>query len=209
MQKTRFKFYLTEVWLILFILLSCYAYWLFWSVGDAALTAWYLPQTLDELTQSSHYWKIISPVFIHFTEFHLITNLALWWFYGRIIGSVAPGWLILLTCSSGILGNLIQWWSGGHLFGGMSGVVSCLIGFFAINEFLRRETVFFINRVDVFVFLGYLALVATGFFGVYSNAAHFVGLFSGTLIGLVFIKLHPVVVKEKKDSSQEASKDNN
>lgn len=188
MDKSKLNLIVSQSWLSLFTLLSCYGYWLFYLHGDAGVAFWYLPEVYEELFDTHFYWQLLTPVFIHFDQWHLASNLFMWWYFGRIIGQVSYQWLVLLTLFCGIISNIIQWWYAGNLFGGMSGVVSAVIGFLAINQFMRPQGIFFINWFLVFIYFGYLLVVASGYFGVYSNAAHFAGLLGGILIGFCFVK---------------------
>lgn len=188
LDKPDYNQIIAYSWLALIALLSGYAYWQFYSYGDAGVASWYLPQTYHELLQTHSYWRLLTPSFIHFSEWHLISNLIIWLYFGRFIGQVSSGWFIFLTLCSAIISNSVQWWYGGALFGGLSGVASAVIGFLAINQWLRPQGIFFINMALVFIYFCYLLVVATGYFGVYSNAAHFVGLLLGIIIGYCFVK---------------------
>ena len=77
------------------------------------------------------FWRLITPIFLHFGIVHFIFN-SLWLSMlgsriERLSGSIH---LILLVLISGLVSNLAQfWWSGAANFGGMSGVVYALLGY--------------------------------------------------------------------------------
>jgi GlpG protein len=96
--------------------------------------------------------------------------------------------LLSLFFSCALFTNLAQWYVRGPLFGGLSGVVSALVGFYAVNQWFSPQGPFYIQWTFVAFYIGYLLLVASGWFGVYSNAAHFGGLTFGIMFG--FLRLN-------------------
>jgi len=181
----------SDLIIIAIAIASAYVYWQFYLYGDKGVSALYLPETYSQLVDSLHYWKIFTPSFIHFTESHLITNLILLWYFGRIIGSVSNRWLVLLIVSSAGVSNSIEWVLSGPLFGGASGVVAALVGFLAANQLIRPNGSFFVNYWLLIGFFVYLIVVSTGYFGLYSNAAHISGAAWGFLVGGLFIFTQP------------------
>lgn len=167
-------------------LASAYAYWQFYLLGDSGINALYLPATINELIDSWQYWKIFTPSLIHFTEWHLITNIALLWYFGRIIGSYSIFWLLFVLITAAGVSNIVEWAISGPLFGGASGIVAALVGFLAANQLIKPKGVFFVNSWLLIGFFVYLIVVSTGYFGLYSNAAHFSGAIWGFLVGVIF-----------------------
>ncbi len=86
---------------------------------------------LQFLATSGEYWRLLTPVFLHFGWLHITFNSLWTWELGALIeqrlGTVA---LVLLVVCCGVGSNIAQYlWSGPTLFGGMSGVVYALLGF--------------------------------------------------------------------------------
>lgn len=185
--------------LIFGVIFICGAvYWLFFIGGDQYIADLYLPPSWKQVVQNYSYWQFVTPSFIHFTEWHLISNLLLWWYLARIISSVSPIGLFALFISSAIISNYSQWLWSDMLFGGMSGVVAALFGFLAGHQILRPQGVFFIQWYFIGIYLLFLIVVATGHFGVYSNAAHFSGVLWGGCVSILFIKFnHPKRVYQR------------
>ena len=192
------RFLPVDILLFLIALASAYGYWLFYSVGDNALAGWYLPQTINELIQSLAFWKLLTPSFIHFNEIHLISNVVLLWFFGRTISERSLNWFIGLLLSAALVSNSAEWAASGPLFGGLSGVVSACVGFIAFDHFFAKSRQFKVESWIIIAFFVYLVVVSSGYFGLYSNAAHFSGAVWGILVGALQSKLQPKEVKESQ-----------
>lgn len=142
--------------------------------------------------EAGQYWRLITPIFLHFGLFHILFN-ALWiWEFGRRIelglGKLS---LIVLILVIGIASNLTQYlWAGPSLFGGLSGVLYGLMGFLWIYNHFRPKPVFTLQPGIVGFMLVWVVLGMTGvvdFFmdGSIANAAHLGGLLSGMLIAFL------------------------
>ena len=142
---------------------------------------------------SNEWWRLITPMFIHFSPTHLIFN-SLWiYILGKEIeqldGKIIFIFLILFTSISS---NYLQYsFSGPSLFGGLSGVVYGLLGYCFVSEtFLRINKFSFPPAIYIFMFV-WLLIGFTGFldllgFGKIANFAHLGGLLSGILSGYIF-----------------------
>ena len=141
----------------------------------------------------NEWWRLITPMFIHFSPTHLIFN-SLWiYILGREIeqldGKIIFIFLILFTS---MVSNYLQYsFSGPSLFGGLSGVVYGLLGYCFVSEtFLRINKFSFPPAIYIFMFV-WLLIGFTGFldllgFGKIANFAHLGGLLSGILSGYIF-----------------------
>ena len=141
----------------------------------------------------NEWWRLMTPMFIHFSPTHLIFN-SLWiYILGREIeqldGKIIFIFLILFTS---IVSNYLQYsFSGPSLFGGLSGVVYGLLGYCFVSEtFLRINKFSFPPAIYIFMFV-WLLIGFTGFldllgFGKIANFAHLGGLLSGILSGYIF-----------------------
>lgn len=142
---------------------------------------------------SNEWWRLITPMLIHFSPTHLIFNCLWIYILGREIeqldGKIIFIFLILFTSA---FSNYLQYsFSGPSLFGGLSGVVYGLLGYCFISEtFLRINKFSFPPAIYIFMF-AWLLIGFTGFldllgFGKIANFAHLGGLLSGITSGYIF-----------------------
>ena len=141
----------------------------------------------------NEWWRLITPMLIHFSPTHLIFNCLWIYILGREIeqldGKVIFIFLVLFTSASS---NYLQYaFSGPALFGGLSGVVYGLLGYCFVSETFNRSNKFsFPPAIYIFMFV-WLLIGFTGFldllgFGKLANFAHLGGLLSGILSGYIF-----------------------
>jgi len=134
------------------------------------------------------YWRLFTPVFLHYGLLHLTFN-ALWvWELGRRIefqhGSLS---LLVITLALGIGSNLAQvWYTPGQLFGGMSGVIYGYLGYIVVWQWLLPTPAFALPKGIVIFMLAWLVICMAGFtellgLGAIANAAHLGGLAMGLL----------------------------
>lgn len=141
---------------------------------------------------NNEWWRLITPMLIHFSFAHLVFNCL--WIY--VLGSKIEqfdGHLIfinlILFCS--ICSNLTQYFFGGpSLFGGLSGVIYGMLGFCMIIEL---ESQF--ERYDlppalylfmiVWLVLGFMGVLTLFGFGNVANFAHLGGLISGIIFAMI------------------------
>ena len=142
--------------------------------------------------QNNEWWRLITPMFIHFSLTHLVFNCL--WIY--VIGSKierVDGYFTFfsLVIFSSIFSNLAQHFFGGSsLFGGLSGVIYGLIGFCMITELEAKK-----ERYDlppaiylfmlVWLILGFLGILNLFGFGNVANFAHLGGLISGIIFAII------------------------
>ncbi|MDU8432457.1 rhomboid family intramembrane serine protease [Pseudomonas syringae pv. actinidifoliorum] len=151
--------------------------------------ATFLP--LSEMLASGQWWRIVSPMLIHFGILHLAMNGMWFWELGRRIevrqGSVS---LLLLTLLFSAVSNYVQYlFSGPSLFGGLSGVLYGLLGHCWIYQMLAPNPVYRLPRGVLIMMLVWLALCLSGLvsmlgFGEIANGAHVGGLIIGCITGL-------------------------
>ena len=139
------------------------------------------------------YYRIISPIFLHFGLLHLVFN-CLWL---GLLGSkieISEGsiHLLLIVLTSGVASNLSQfYWSNSIYFGGMSGVIYAFLGYLWIKHKIAPHNFPPLPTGLMGFMVGWLVLCMTGVLEVavgiaVANAAHLSGLIAGLLIGLVF-----------------------
>lgn len=136
------------------------------------------------------YWRLFTPVFLHFSVLHLAFNMLWLWELGRRIERVRGSATVLaLLVLSGIGGNIAQYlFAGSVMFGGMSGVIYGLLGYaWMWNRFSGAPGLALPPGV-LGALLVWLVVCMSGFveaigFGAVANAAHGAGLFVGMLLG--------------------------
>ena len=148
---------------------------------------------LQQTLAAGEYWRLLSPVLLHFGILHLAFN-SLWLFdLGRRIeyrqGSLHLFGIVMTT---GLLSNVAQYWFGGaaSLFGGFSGVIYGFLGYCLIREKLDPECQFGIppaiyGFMMIWLVIGYTGILGVIGFGNMANAAHSGGLASGLLSGAI------------------------
>ncbi len=142
--------------------------------------------------KSGQFWRLVTPIFLHFGAMHVVFNcLWLWVFGSRLepyVGRLNFVTLILLT---GIAGNVTQYfWSNSVLFGGMSGVNYGLMGYIWIRHKLRPHPMLelppaLFGFMFVFLILGMTGGMDWLAGGGIANGAHLGGLLAGLVMGLL------------------------
>jgi GlpG protein len=170
-----------ETWLSLFT---------FQSWFDLGGARFYRP--LLETLQAGQWWRLWSPIFLHFGLLHLVFNcLWLWEFGRRIEGAQGSARLLLLVVWIGLGSNCTQYYFARNIvFGGMSGVVYGLLGYCWGWSLLRPQQDFGIPKALVYAMIALMVLALSGIFtlfgfGAVANAAHFSGFFLGLGTGLL------------------------
>ena len=144
------------------------------------------------------WWRLLTPIFLHFTSLHLVFN-GLWLIeFGRRIESLqSHGRLITLIVVSGIVSNVCQYiHEPSILFGGLSGVVYALFGYCWMWAFLESRAfpgcwTAIAPPPGVAPFLLFwLLLCMSGVLSIVdihvANAAHLGGLMSGLLMAFIY-----------------------
>ncbi len=146
--------------------------------------------TADEAMASGQYWRLITPIFLHFGIFHLAFNGVWMWELGRRIEPLSGSLhMLVITMLMAVSSNLGQYlWSGPSLFGGMSGVVYGLLGYIWIRNKVAPRPILSLPRGLLGFMLFWLLAGMTGVIdmlmsGSIANAAHGVGLLCGMLLG--------------------------
>jgi GlpG protein len=142
--------------------------------------------------QNNEWWRLITPMFIHFSLTHLVFNCL--WIY--VIGSkieLIDGYFtfINLVIFSSIISNLAQHYFGGSaLFGGLSGVIYGLLGYCMVIEFESKKNIYDLPPAIymfmlVWLVLGFLGILKLFGFGNVANYAHLGGLISGIIFAMI------------------------
>ena len=145
-----------------------------------------LGQTLAE----GQWWRLLTPMLIHFSWLHIVFNLLWVWEIGRRIevinGAMALFWVAAVAS---VMANVTQFMmSGPGFFGGMSGVVFGLLGHSLVwSRLVPKRTAGVANGIYIFMLI-YLAVGFTGAIdllglGKLANGAHLGGLIAGLVTG--------------------------
>ncbi len=145
----------------------------------------------------NQWWRLITPIFIHFSFAHLAFN-CLWIFIlGEKIENTDGSLIfILLVIFSAILSNCLQYfWTETSLFGGLSGVIYGLIGFCMTIEFdtqyerYKLPPALYLFMI-VWLLLGFAGILDLFGFGSVANFAHLGGLISGILFAMIYKNIY-------------------
>ncbi|MBV1879644.1 MAG: rhomboid family intramembrane serine protease [Pseudomonadales bacterium] len=142
---------------------------------------------------SGQYWRLITPMLLHFGWLHIVFNLLWVWEIGKRIERVnGVLLLLLLVLGSSIVANILQYLIyGASLFGGMSGVVYGLLGYsMAWSKLMPAKRI----ELPAGVYLVMLIILGLGFTGLIdllkigniANGAHLGGLLAGLGLGLLW-----------------------
>ncbi|NNJ71772.1 MAG: rhomboid family intramembrane serine protease, partial [Enterobacterales bacterium] len=138
---------------------------------------------LSEIS-SGQLWRLVTPIFLHFMLLHILFNMMwLWDLGGEVEKKQGSLFLLFFILSIGILSNLVQYFSTGPAFGGMSGVVYALLGFVWMRS-RKAGTGYHLNSGILGLMIVWLILGFTGIIGPIGNAAHLSGLLFGVAYGL-------------------------
>ncbi|MDH1551307.1 MULTISPECIES: rhomboid family intramembrane serine protease [Pseudomonas] len=147
-----------------------------------------LAETLDQ----GQWWRLVSPMLLHFGVLHLAMNSLWYWELGKRIELRQGPWMLLgLTLLYSLVSNLAQHYtSGPSLFGGLSGVLYGLLGHVWLFQWLAPNRYFSLPKGVLVMMLIWLVVCLTGVvgslgLGQIANAAHVGGLLIGCLTGLL------------------------
>lgn len=131
-------------------------------------------------------WRLVTPILLHFSIFHILFNLLWWWELGGMIEKrLGSGKLIVISLVAAIIPNMAQFWFSGPNFGGLSAVVYAQLGYLWWTQWLRPHLQLPLNRGLVIFMIGWLIF---GFFNTFgpatANMAHLFGLIVGCLQAL-------------------------
>jgi len=147
---------------------------------------------LSESLAAGEWWRLLTPMFVHFSWLHIVFNLLWVWEIGRRVETI-NGTLALLAVVfiSSCAANVTQYlMSGPGLFGGMSGVVFGLLGHSLVwSRMVPARDSGLSSGIYIFM-LVYLVVGFTGAIdllglGSLANGAHLGGLLGGLATGAI------------------------
>jgi GlpG protein len=146
----------------------------------------------SETLRSHQYWRLVTPMFLHFGWLHIVFNSLWTWEIGRRIEVVnGASVLLLIVLVSSVSANVLQYWlTGPGFFGGMSGVVYGLLGFCLSWSKLLPDRDQGVHKPIYIFMLAFLVIGFTGAFdllrlGNLANGAHLGGLIAGLVMGVL------------------------
>ena len=161
----------------------------------------YLLQPLAEGLTDGGWWRLVTPMLLHFSWLHITFNLLWVWEVGRRIEYIHGWrWLAVVTAIASVAANALQAiLAPMQLFGGMSGVVFAYLGYVMIWDWLRPNSRIGLAKGIYLVMLAYLILGFSGFIdllglGSLANGAHLGGLLAGMALGSIRAFLHRELV---------------
>lgn len=145
----------------------------------------------------NQWWRLITPMFLHFSFAHLAFNCL--WIYvlgekiERVDGKLIFTLLIILT---GVFSNLLQYfWTSSSLFGGLSGVIYGMLGYCLVMEMESNYDKYGLPPglylfMIAWLILGFLGILDLFGFGSVANFAHLGGMLSGLMFAMIYKTLN-------------------
>lgn len=139
---------------------------------------------LSEIAQGQ-VWRLVTPMFLHFSAIHLLFNVYIFWMLGSAIergkGNFELLWIVLVI---NLVANFTQYFLAGPNFGGLSGVVYGLFGYVWMRSRLLPSDGFYMPRslVNQMILWAILCIIISDAIPI-ANGAHFGGLFAGMALG--------------------------
>jgi GlpG protein len=134
--------------------------------------------------QSGQVWRLITPIFIHFSPMHIIFNMWMLYNLGRMIEMFqGTRRLALLVVVIGIGSNLGQYIIFGPGFGGMSGVLYGLFGYIWMRSHFDPSSMPALTPSTIGILLVWFFLCLFNIIRPVANGAHAAGLVMGMIWG--------------------------
>ena len=190
-----------------FVIITLLLYPVTMGLDEGVLNAWFAAMSflqfelradgvyftdLSTTLAGGEYWRLLTPMFLHFGILHVVFNMLWFWEIGRRIELRNGGLLLLvLVLVSSLCSNLLQYkMTGPGFFGGMSGVVFGLLGYSLVwSKLLPQRDMGLPHSIYIFM-LGFMVVGFSGLFdllglGNLANWAHLGGLLAGAVMGAV------------------------
>ena len=158
------------------------------NAGNVSMTSFNQTFFID-----NQWWRLISPILIHFSLAHLAFNCLWIYVLGEKIERIdSKSAFVFLVLISSICSNFLQYyWTNSSYFGGLSGVIYGLLGYCMIlemeseNDRYGLPPALYIFMI-VWLLLGFFEVLDMFGFGKVANFAHLGGLVSGMMFGMIY-----------------------
>ena len=158
------------------------------NAGNVSMTSFNQTFFVD-----NEWWRLISPILIHFSFAHLAFNCLWIYVLGEKIERIdSKSAFVFLVLISSICSNFLQYyWTNSSYFGGLSGVIYGLLGYCMIlemeseNDRYGLPPALYIFMI-VWLLLGFFEVLDMFGFGKVANFAHLGGLVSGMMFGMMY-----------------------
>jgi GlpG protein len=144
------------------------------------------PGTFLAHVRAGEWWRLFTPMFLHFGFFHVLFTMMWLNALGRQIehrhGLLV---MILVVTASQLVGGLAQYFFVGPTFGGMSGVNYGLFGFVWMYARFDRRRGYTLDDGNVVLMMVWFVVCALGWFGPIANFGHAGGLVAGLALGVL------------------------
>jgi GlpG protein len=146
----------------------------------------HFPSTVE---QSYQVWRWFTHAIMHFSILHIAFNLLWWWdLGGKLEKTLGAKPLLAVFLLSATTSGLGQYFVEGANFGGLSGVVYGLVGFWWLVGQAHPQYQRFLPKPILGFMLVWLVIGYVQPFMAIANTAHLVGLISGAAYGYWYAK---------------------
>jgi GlpG protein len=143
---------------------------------------WWSPISPRGDLRRGQYWRLVTPIFVHFGTPHLLMNMFALISLGTVLEARRGTWRFgLLVLVTAVTSNVAEYaWSQIPTFGGMSGVLFGVFGYLWIkSEFDPGFGIRLAPTSIAMMLIWFVLCMTTNWFGSIANAAHFAGLVTG------------------------------
>jgi len=153
---------------------------------------------------NGQYWRLLTPIFLHFNLLHIVFNMLWLWELGRRIELAQGSWrLLIIVLIMGIGSNVAQaMFASAAIFGGMSGVDYGLLAYCWLWGWRRPDSILHVPTPVLIAMVVLMLLSMTGFTvlmgaGAVANAAHIGGLLMGFVVGAIALAVAPLLRRSR------------
>ena len=160
----------------------------------------------DTYIINENWWRLVTPMFIHFSFAHLSFNCLWIYILGPKIESYDGYFLFFsLVVFTSVSANFTQYFfSGPSLFGGLSGVIYGILGYCMTIEFEGQEERYELPPalylfMIIWMILGFIGILDLFGFGSVANFAHLGGLISGIIFAMITLLFQGLIKGYEKN----------
>jgi GlpG protein len=144
-----------------------------------------------EPIEEGEVWRLITPALMHVSLLHIAFNMTWLFSLGRLIeirrGTLRFLLLVLISAAVSNLGQYVWEERTEHImpFMGFSGVAYAIFGYVWMKGIYQPEQRMAIHPSSVNIMIIWLFACMSGYLGPVANAAHFMGLAAGIVLGIM------------------------